>query len=110
MENTMMGVAIARQIQSTEKAVDAAMMETSSLVRVMLEGRLEAKLAAEVGHAELSDVVAGLGQLAQARGLVVQSHRGLAVIADDLGYRWKMAGPLERKLEPTGRLSVVDAA
>lgn len=97
MKRAHVGVRIARQIYTTEHAVDRAMVAASELLQTMLDGRREAAVGADVGHAEISDVVASLSQLNGARGLVVRSHGGLAQVADDLGISWRLAGPYEEK-------------
>lgn len=101
MKRVHVGVRIARQIHTTEHAVDQAMMAASELLQTMLDGRREAAVGADVGHAEISDVVASLAQLNGARGLVVRSHGGLAQVAETLGVSWRLAGPYEEKNPPT---------
>lgn len=77
------------------------MVAASELLQTMLDGRREAAVGADVGHAEISDVVASLAQLNGARGLVVRSHGGLAQVAETLGVSWRMEGGLEQKGPPT---------
>lgn len=98
MKRAHVGVRIARQIYTTEHAVDRAMVAASELLQAMLDGRREAAVGADVGHAEISDVVASLAQLNGARGLVVRSHGGLAQVADTLGVSWRFGGPYEDKI------------
>lgn len=97
MKRAQVGVRIARQIHTTEHAVDRAMVAASELLLAMLDGRRDAALGADVGQAEISDVVASLAQLNGARGLVVRSHGGLAEVAETLGISWRMEGGLEEK-------------
>lgn len=97
MKRAQVGVRIARQIHTTEHAVDRAMVAASELLQAMLDGRRDAAVGADVGHAEISDVVASLAQLNGARGLVVRSHGGLAEVAEALGVAWRMEGGLEEK-------------
>lgn len=97
MKRVHVGVRIARQIHTTEHAVDRAMVAASELLQSMLDGRREAEVGANVGHAEISDVVASLAQLNGARGLVVRSHGGLAQVAETLGVTWRLGGPYEDK-------------
>ncbi|WP_056614955.1 MULTISPECIES: hypothetical protein [unclassified Brevundimonas] len=97
MKRAQVGVRIARQIHTTEHAVDRAMVAASELLQTMLDGRRDAAVGADVGHAEISDVVASLAQLNGARGLVVRSHGGLAQMAETLGVSWRMEGPGEDK-------------
>jgi hypothetical protein len=93
-------VRIARKIHTTEHAVDQAMVAASELLQAMLEGRRDAAVGADVGHAEISDVVASLTQLNGARGLVVRSHGGLAEVAEAFGVSWRMDGTHEDKRPP----------
>lgn len=101
MKRAQVGVRIARQIHMTEHAVDRAMVAASELLQAMLDGRRDAALGADVGHAEISDVVASLAQLNGARTLVVRSHGGLAQVAESLGMPWRMDGTLEQKRPQT---------
>lgn len=100
MKNRHVGAGIARRLQTTEHAVDKAMVETSALIQAMIEGRKDAGFAADVGHAALLDIVRGLSQLADARGSVVQGHVGLASVASTQGIGWRLEGPLEEKTRP----------
>lgn len=101
MKNKQVGVRIARRLQTTEHAVDKAMVETSALIQAMIEGRTDAGFAAEVGHPALLNMVRGLNQLAEARGAVVEGHVELAAVAAAQGVGWRMEGPLEEKTQPT---------
>lgn len=101
MKRVQVGVRIARQIHTTEHAVDRAMVAASELLQSMLDGRRDAAVGADVGHAEISDVVASLAQLNGARGLVVRSHGGLAQVAETLGVSVRLGGPYEDKGTPT---------
>lgn len=100
MKRAQVGVRIARQIHTTEHAVDRAMVAASELLQTMLDGRRDAAVGADVGHAEISDVVASLAQLNGARGLVVRSHGGLTQVAEHLGVSWRLGGPYEDKGPP----------
>lgn len=97
MKRLQVGVRIARKIHTTEHAVDQAMVAASELLQAMLEGRRDAAVGANVGHAEISDVVASLMQLNGARGLVVRSHGGLAQVAETFGVSWRIEGTQEDK-------------
>lgn len=100
MKNRHVGVRIARRLQSTEHAVDKAMVEASALIQAMIEGRADAGFAADVGHPALLNMVRGLSQLAEARGAVVDGHEGLASVASTQGVAWRLEGPLEQKTTP----------
>ena len=100
MNNRQVGVRIARRLQTTEHAVDKAMVETSALIQAMIEARSEAGFAAEVGQPALLDMVRGLSQLAEARGAVVEGHGSLAAVATAQGLGWRLEGPNEQKTTP----------
>ena len=103
MKNTHVGVRVARQVRTAEHAVDQAMIEVCRLVQTALEGRVEARLAAEVGQDALANMVRGLSQLAEVRGAVIASHGELAQVADEHQVGWYMDGPREDKtVPPTG--------
>ena len=100
MNSRHVGVRIARRLQTAEHAVDRAMVETSALIQAMIEGRADAGFAADVGHPALLNIVRGLGQLAEARGAVVEGHGRLAAVASAQGVLWRLEGPLEEKTRP----------
>jgi hypothetical protein len=100
MNHRHIGVRIARRLQTTEHAVDKALIETSALIQAMIEARAEAGYAADVGQTALIHMVRGLSQLAEARGAVVEGHEGLATIAARQGLGWRLDGPLEEKTRP----------
>lgn len=106
MTNKHLGVRIARRLQTAEHAVDRAMVETTALIQAMIEARVEAGFAADVGQPALVTLVRGLSQLADARGTVVDGHEALAGVAERQGVRWRMEGPFEEKTKPAvvGRL------
>jgi len=110
MNNRHVGVRIARRLQTTEHAVDKAMIETSALIQAMIESRTDAGFAADVGHPALLNMVRGLSQLAEARGAVVQGHEGLAAVADAQNIGWRLEGPLEEKTRPAVVGAIVAAA
>ncbi|KJV40012.1 hypothetical protein VH88_12465 [Brevundimonas sp. KM4] len=105
------GVRVARQVRTAEHVVDQAMIEVSRLVQTALEGRVEARLAAEVGQKALANMVRGLSQLAEVRGAVIASHSELAQVADDHQVGWHMDGAHEDKtVKPTGFAPVLAVA
>lgn len=100
MNKRHVGVRIARRLQTTEHAVDKALIETSALIQAMIEARKDAGFAADVGHPALLHMVRGLTRLAEARGAVVEGHEGLADVAARQGLGWRLDGPLEEKTRP----------
>ncbi len=100
MRNMHVGVKVARQVRTAEHAIDQAMIEVCKLIQTSLEGRVEARLAAEVGQSALENIVAGLHQLAAVRGAVAAGHAGLSVVADEHQIGWRMDGMTEGKATP----------
>lgn len=100
MRNMQVGVRVARQVRTAEHAVDQAMIEVCKLIQASLEGRVEARLAAEVGQAALENIVAGLNHLATVRASLASGHSGLAVVADDHAIGWRLDGMDETKVRP----------
>lgn len=104
MRNMQVGVRVARQVRTAEHAIDQAMIEVCRLIQTSLEGRVESRLAAEVGQSAIENIVAGLGQLATVRASVVAGHADLATVAEDHGIGWRMDGMGEDKVKPTGAM------
>lgn len=110
MRSTTVGVRVARRLQTAEHAVDKAMIETTALIQAMIESRAEAGLAAEVGQPALLNIIQGLNRMAEARGAVVEGHTALAGVAEAIGMKWRMEGPMEEKVgKPTGLMPAVAA-
>lgn len=105
------GVHIARQLRTTEHAVDTALAEMFRLGAQMVDGRKAANLAAAVGQDSLTEIVSGLSALNTARRATVAAHGGLLEVAQDHAIVWRMDGTSENKPVPdggiTGRLAVV---
>ena len=97
MRNMNVGVKVARQVRTAEHAIDQAMIEVCKLIQTALEGRLEARLAAEVGQAALEDIVTGLNRLTTVRAAVAAGHAGLSTVADNHAIGWRLDGMSENK-------------
>lgn len=96
------GVQIARQLRTTEHAVDNALAEMFRLGARMIEGRKSANFAAAVGQSSLSEIVDGLSALNSARKSTIAAHGGLLDVAQEHGVAWRMDGATESKPVPTG--------
>ena len=97
MRNMNVGVKVARQVRTAEHAIDQAMIEVCKLIQTALEGRLEARLAAEVGQAALEDIVTGLNRLTTVRAAVAAGPAGLSTVADNHAIGWRLDGMSENK-------------
>jgi hypothetical protein len=105
------GVQIARQLRTTEHAVDNALAEMFRLGARMIEGRKTANFAAAVGQDSLTELVGGLSALNAARMATIAAHGGLLEVAQEHGVAWRMDGATESKPvpnaeRPTGHLTV----
>ncbi|CAN5250337.1 hypothetical protein BH10PSE1_BH10PSE1_24770 [soil metagenome] len=96
------GVHIARQLRTTEHAVDNALAEMFRLGARMIEGRKTAHFAAAVGQDCLSEIVGGLSALNTARMATIAAHGGLLEVAEEHGVAWRLDGTTESKPVPTG--------
>ena len=74
-------------IHATERAIDAAVVEAADLVACMPRVRMEANLAAEIGHAALERAARAFAALIKARGEIVAAHQELNVVKDQVGLR-----------------------
>lgn len=110
MKNMHVGVKVARQVRTAEHAIDQAMIEVCKLIQTSLEGRVEARLAAEVGQSALEDIVAGLDHLAKVRASVASGHAGLAEVAEGHAIGWRMEGMGEDKSTPSKPTAVYPIA
>lgn len=112
VKDMKVGVRVARQVRTAEHAIDQAMIEVCRLVQTSLEGRVESRLAAEVGQSALEHIVSGLGQLTAVRASIVAGHGALATVAESHDIGWRMDGMGESKSDtrPSGRLDVVKLA
>jgi hypothetical protein len=110
MRSMQVGLRVARQVRTAEQAVDQAMIEVCKLIQTSLEGRVEARLAAEVGQSALEDIVAGLNRLATVRAAVAAGHAGLAAIAEEHQIGWRMEGMGESKTKSVASTDVLQLA
>jgi hypothetical protein len=104
------GLKVARQVRTAEHAIDQAMIEVCKLIQTSLEGRVEARLAAEVGQSALEDIVKGLNRLATVRAAVAAGHAGLATVAEAHQISWRLDGMEEGKVKPVTSADVLQLA
>lgn len=97
MSKHQAGLTVARQLQRSEHAIDAAIASTMKLGAEMLEGRKTAKFAANVGQKALVEVISGLSAMATAREAIITAHADLLNVADDHAVIWRLDGASESK-------------
>jgi hypothetical protein len=78
---------IVDRLHALERAIDAAIASGGELAMFMPQARMQAHVAAEVGHEALAHATGALSTLVQARGQVVAAHRELSQVKDQLGLR-----------------------
>lgn len=69
---------VAERLWATEVAIDNALAEAAALAGFMPIARMEAGMAAEVGHDAIVHANAAMNILTAARGRILDAHRVLA--------------------------------
>ena len=85
---------VANRLFATEKAIDAALVESSGLMGAMMASREELRISATVGDDAVAKVAEALATLTAARSQVVAAHRELEQVKLRIGIRSKMMGEL----------------
>ena len=92
MDKAFVAQRVATKLFSTEKAVDAAMVEAAELLAGMVEARAQLKVSAITGDAAQAKLVEAISALGEARSAVVEMHRELAEVKLRVGIRTKLIG------------------
>lgn len=87
MLNQRLGAArsVTTALLDTEDKIDAALAASSQLTVRMIAGRGSARLSALYGQDALEEVSAAQAELVQARRRIVEAHRKLSVVRDEIG-------------------------
>ena len=101
---------VANRLFATEKAIDAALAESSNLMAEMMGAREELRMAATVGDEAVAKVAEAVAALAQARRAVVVSHRELEQVKLRVGIRTRMIGEHQKDESKASLVSEVRAA
>ena len=101
---------IVTHLLAAEAAIDDAVNKTAALAACMPNARLDANLAAEIGHDALAGAMQSCQALVEARAQIVETHRRLAVASERIGVPARAFGPVPNK-PPSGsaELHVVTA-
>lgn len=83
--------AVAERLWATETAIDNALAEAAALAGFMPLARMDAKLAAEVGHQAIAFVAGAVNMLIEARARVIDAHSELADTQKKLGIQHVVA-------------------
>lgn len=104
MDKAFVAQRVATKLFSTEKAVDAAMVEAAELLAGMVEARAQLKVSAITGDAAQAKLVEAIAALGEARTAVVEMHRELAETKLRIGIRTKLIGVEDKPdEEPKGK-------
>jgi hypothetical protein len=82
----------ARRLFAFERAIDKAIAHGAELAAYLPLARIDANLAAEVGHEGLAAAIASVGELAKARSKVVEAHQHFRVTSDELNVTVAVGG------------------
>lgn len=100
VEKVFVAQRVATKLFASEKAVDAAMVETAELMADLVKARRDLGLSAVVGDRATAKLVEALSALGEARSAMVEAHGELNDVKLRIGVRTKMIG-FEDK--PAGR-------
>lgn len=99
MEKILVARRVATKLFSTEKAVDAALVEATEFVTEMLRAKVEVNMATTSSDPAIAKVIAAISALSEARTAMAEAHDELNDLKLRLGIRTKM--DTEDKVEPT---------
>ncbi len=96
MLNTRLSAAreVAAKLFVLEEAIDAALVHASELTAALPHARSIMKLSTTVGHEAVQKVSVALVALVEAREAMVEAHKKLADVKDNIGLRQYGMGSL----------------
>lgn len=112
MDKAFVAQRVATKLFSTEKAIDAAMVEAAELLAGAVEARTQLQLSAVTGDAAQAKLVEAIAALSTARTAIVEMHHEMAELKLRVGIRTKLIGVEEKpaddpKTKPKGLLREV---
>ena len=90
------GETLSIRLHAVEAAIDAALVESSSLMALLPQARAEAYLSAVTGQRAFDGAAASIVALTEARSHMVGTHNTLAALARKLGLETLAVGPLDK--------------
>ena len=87
---------LAGRLYAAETAIEAALVETASLMAALPSARAGACLSAVTGQRAFDGVAASVSALTGARAHIVETHNALAAVARRLGLDDLAVGPLDK--------------
>jgi hypothetical protein len=90
MDKVFVAQHVAKQLWTTEAAIDGALVEASTLMRDMIQGRTDLKLSATFGDEAHVKLMAAMQALTEARTAMVAVHGEMNEAQLRLGLRTRM--------------------
>lgn len=87
MKRRIMANQVAEQLFETEAAIDHALGKIAGLAGLLPTARMEANISAVVGQAAFESIARSLTALTDARREIVDTHRNLTEMKDQVGLR-----------------------
>ena len=87
---------VANELYATEKALDAAIAQTSVFVQSMIACREPLEISAIAGAGAQSKAMEAVAALAEARTAIIAAHQELAKDHRRLGWGTYAVGPVEK--------------
>ena len=104
-------VQVTRSLHATEASIDAALAQVARFVGELPAARQEAHFGACVGQAAITNAIAAMAAINQAREAMIAAHEALADVRDEFRLQPTNFGPDKNApVMPFGRLRTVDAA
>ncbi len=100
MDKAFVAQRVATKLFSTEKAIDAAMVEAAELLAGAVEARSQLKMSAVAGDAAQAKLVEAISALGAARTAIVEMHGELNDLKLRMGMRTKLIGVEDKPDEP----------
>lgn len=102
---------VADRLMPSETAIDRAIIACGELAAFLPAARLEAGVAAEIGHDAIAHSQRASSLLVEARAAMLDAHRALAQAKIDVGLRTVGVGGLMPKADDEmGKLDAANAA
>jgi hypothetical protein len=96
MDKALIAQTVAYKLFATEDAVDAAIVEASTLLSGVIEARRDMRLSAVVTDDLTTKIAAAISALSEAQAAVVGAHNEMAELKLRLGIRAKLLGVVDK--------------
>lgn len=104
---------VAAELHASEKAIDAAIVQATTLVQAMIGARAQMSLSPVAGAGSQARAMEAIAALSSAREAMVACHSELAKDHRRLGYGTYNVGPLDKPADAewgTGPKPLVESA